>query len=252
MRIYDNIAQLSTSTGTGNFTLSTTITGYGTFDDYLGAGVDYFPYLIEAIDGSGARTGEWESGIGLYSATNTLQRSYCTGSSDLGSPVSFAAGTKRVSLCLNSAAVKSIGCNVALSADDSGNYTTAQAISWGNESVDFSPAPFHDLTTNPSRLTIPPFARFARFSANLLLGSSGAAYSASLALKVNGSFITAPAPRPDIRCSVAASGVGMLQFTTPPISVVGGDYYELFFQTSGTGSVIDSLGSWFAVELVLR
>jgi hypothetical protein len=89
MAYADRVKDTSTTTGTGNLTLSGTApTGYQSFNTAFGTGV-YFPYTIAA--GS-----EWEVGEGHLSASTTLVRDTVWASSNSGSAVSFSAGTKDV------------------------------------------------------------------------------------------------------------------------------------------------------------
>lgn len=97
--VEDRIAETSTSTGTGDFTLAGSITGFRAFSAVC-ATSDTLYYLIEAIDANGVPTGEWETGLGTYSAANTLTRTTVKASSNAGAAVSFAAGTKRVALAM--------------------------------------------------------------------------------------------------------------------------------------------------------
>lgn len=101
-RIYVNrIKELSTTTGTGSMTLSGAITGFQTFYSRM-VDADTCRYLIEAVDGSGVPTGAWEIGIGTLSSTGTiLSRDSVEDSSNAGSPVTFAAGTKHISLIMS-------------------------------------------------------------------------------------------------------------------------------------------------------
>jgi hypothetical protein len=93
------VAESSTSTGTGDFTLSAALSGYIRANQIPNITVnDFFDYLIEAVDSSGVPTGDWEAGIGTYSAANTLNRTIVTESSNSGSAVNFGSGTKYVYL----------------------------------------------------------------------------------------------------------------------------------------------------------
>jgi hypothetical protein len=95
--VEDRILETSTSTGTGDFTLAGALLGYKAFSAVCATN-DTFYYMIEAIDANGAPTGDWESGLGTYSASNTLTRTTVSRSSNSNAAVSFAAGTKRVSI----------------------------------------------------------------------------------------------------------------------------------------------------------
>ena len=94
----DRCLETSTSTGTGNFTLAGAVTGFRTFASVCSTN-DTVYYFIEAVDSNGIPTGDWETGLGTYSASNTLTRTTVLDSSNSGSAVSFSSGTKRVGLC---------------------------------------------------------------------------------------------------------------------------------------------------------
>lgn len=97
--IADRVLETSTTTGTGAFTLSGAVAGFRAFSAVC-ATSDTVPYYIEAVDGSGVPTGEWETGVGTYSGTNTLTRTTVLASSNAGSAVAFGSGAKRVGLGL--------------------------------------------------------------------------------------------------------------------------------------------------------
>lgn len=87
----DRVKDTSTTTGTGNVTLSgTPPTGFVDFDAAFGTAGQRFAYCI---DSGGA---EWEVGIGYLSASTTLVREEVTASSNAGAAVNFSAGTKTV------------------------------------------------------------------------------------------------------------------------------------------------------------
>lgn len=94
----DFVLETSTTTGTGALTLAGAVTGYRAFSAVC-ATSDTVYYFIQAVDGSGVPTGDWETGLGTYSASNTLTRTTVVDSSNSGSAVSFGAGTKRVGMC---------------------------------------------------------------------------------------------------------------------------------------------------------
>lgn len=93
----DRVLETSTTTGTGNFTLAGAITGYRAFSAVCSTS-DTVYYSIVAVDANGIPTGEWETGLGTYSAANTLTRTTVLESSNAGAAVNFSAGTKRVGL----------------------------------------------------------------------------------------------------------------------------------------------------------
>jgi hypothetical protein len=95
----DRVAETTTTTGTGIITLAGAITGYRSFGSVCSNGSDV-PYAIQAVDGSGVATGEWETGIGTWSTGNTLFRSLVARSSNANTFVDFSAGTKQVFLAM--------------------------------------------------------------------------------------------------------------------------------------------------------
>ena len=85
----DRVKDTTTTTGTGDITLSGTApTGFRTFAASMAVGDNCY-YCIEG----GA---EWEVGYGTLSASTTLVRSRILKSSNADALVSFSAGTKNV------------------------------------------------------------------------------------------------------------------------------------------------------------
>lgn len=95
MAFADRVMETTTSTGTGNLTTAGAITGFQTCNAAFGTGRS-FECCIEAVDGSGVPTGDWEVCVAYLSASTTLVRDRVLSSSNSGSLVSFSAGTKRV------------------------------------------------------------------------------------------------------------------------------------------------------------
>jgi hypothetical protein len=109
----DRVKDTTTTTGTGSITLSGTApSGYQTFNAAFGTTSPFF-YAIEAVDGSGVPTGDWEVGYGILSASTTLARSQVLASSNSGAAVNFSAGTKNV-FCTIPAASAFLGQRLAL------------------------------------------------------------------------------------------------------------------------------------------
>lgn len=87
----DLVHETSTTTGTGNFTL-TNVNGKRSFNTAFGTGgTDLFDYYI-----SNQGAAEWERGTGHLSASTTLVRDTVIASSNSNSAVSFSSGTKDV------------------------------------------------------------------------------------------------------------------------------------------------------------
>lgn len=96
----DGVLESSTTTGTGALTLAGALTGYRAFGSVMTSPSDTCWYAIWAVDGSGNRTGEWETGLGTYSGANTLTRTTVLESSNAGAAVNLSAGTKYVAMTL--------------------------------------------------------------------------------------------------------------------------------------------------------
>lgn len=131
----DRVRDTSTSTGTGNVTVSgSSPTGFRTLSAVLSVG-DTFYYAIQ-----GQSSSEWEVGLGTYSSANVFARTTILSSSNAGSVVTFSAGTKDVFLTL--AASKTI------QRDASGNVYDASGA--GSDNIFF----LNGLTVN-TNYTIP-------------------------------------------------------------------------------------------------
>lgn len=108
-RIYaDRVMETTTSTGTGDIALSAAVPGFQRFSAVMVVG-DTCEYSIFETDAAGTPTGAWETGLGTYSATNTLTRSVVQGSSNAGAAVNFASGFKWVMLSENAQTLRNIG-----------------------------------------------------------------------------------------------------------------------------------------------
>jgi hypothetical protein len=107
----DRVKDTTTTTGTGDLTLSGTApTGFQSFNTGLGVGPK-FGYAISSSGGS-----EWETGIGYLSGSTTLVREKITASSNSNAVVSFSSGTKDVYCTLVAQAIADLGFAVANSA----------------------------------------------------------------------------------------------------------------------------------------
>ena len=95
----DRVVETTTTTGTGALSLSGPLIGYQAFADVCAIG-DTCYYVIEAIDSNGVPTGDWETGLGTYSAAGTLTRTTVHASSNAGAAVNLATGNKRVMIAV--------------------------------------------------------------------------------------------------------------------------------------------------------
>ena len=88
--VKDRVQQTSTTTGTSDFVLSGSVSGFQSFAAIGNANITYYA----AVD---PNTGDWEVGLGTYSTTGpTLTRTTIFESSSAGSKISFGAGAKNV------------------------------------------------------------------------------------------------------------------------------------------------------------
>jgi len=95
------VQETTTTTGTGNITLAGALTNRVTLASVM-ATSDYLDYVID--DGAG----NWEIGIGQLTASTTLVRVAVRFSSNSNALVSFAAGTKNVTLTMNEGQLSAI------------------------------------------------------------------------------------------------------------------------------------------------
>lgn len=95
----DRVLETTVTTGSGDITLTGALMGFQRFGDALTVG-DTCDYAIIAVDGAGDPTGDWETGTGTYSASNTLTRTSVSESTNAGAAVTFAGGDKQVMLTI--------------------------------------------------------------------------------------------------------------------------------------------------------
>jgi hypothetical protein len=121
--VADRVLETTTTTGTGALALLGAVSGYRAFDDVC-ANNDTAYYCIEAVDGNGNPSGDWEVGLGTFTDTDTLTRTTVYASSNAGAAVDFAAGTKRVMLSATAAYLNPTYVVTLLVTDPNGNALT--------------------------------------------------------------------------------------------------------------------------------
>lgn len=90
LTVKDRVKESTTTTGTGTFTLGGAASGFQTFAVIGDGNTTYYAAVDQA-------TGDWEVGIGTYTSSGTtLSRDTVLESSNSGSKVNFAAGSKDV------------------------------------------------------------------------------------------------------------------------------------------------------------
>lgn len=88
--VKDRVQEITTTVGTGTVTLGGAVLSFQTFAA-IGDGNTTYYAIVDPT------AGDWEAGIGTYTASGTtLSRTTVLSSSNGGSPVSFGAGTKNV------------------------------------------------------------------------------------------------------------------------------------------------------------
>lgn len=89
----DRVKETTATTGTGTVTLAGAVTGFRTFSSVMATSDTCYYVIVDEA------TGDWETGLGTLASSTTLSRSVIA-SSNSNALVSFAAGTKIVSLTL--------------------------------------------------------------------------------------------------------------------------------------------------------
>jgi len=104
----DRVKDTSTTTGTGDLTLSGTApTGFQTFNATIGQDI-----MLEYAISGGA---EWETGFGYLSGATTLVRETVAESSNAHALVNFSAGTKDVFCTLLAESIVDLSIAMAIS-----------------------------------------------------------------------------------------------------------------------------------------
>ena len=108
----DRVLESTATTGTGPISLAGAVTGFRRFNTVCAIG-DIKVCMVEAVDANGVPSGDWQTGAYQYTAANelTLVEFY---ESSTGSAVSWAAGTKYVSISQSSFFTNTFGRTWAL------------------------------------------------------------------------------------------------------------------------------------------
>jgi hypothetical protein len=87
-KVFDRVKQTSTSTGTGDFSITSNVAGFQRFSDVFSVGDQTFYAITQGAN--------FETGRGTYSAVDTLTRDEVFESTNSNQLVDFSAGTKEV------------------------------------------------------------------------------------------------------------------------------------------------------------
>ncbi len=127
----DGVLETTTTSGTGAITLAGAVTGYRAFSSVMSASntpADTCFYAIREVDSNGTPTGNFEYGIGTYSAASTLTRTTVLGGSNGTSAVNFGSGTtKWVSISVLALELRFLPTKV-LAADYTNSTTTLSTL----------------------------------------------------------------------------------------------------------------------------
>lgn len=245
--IEDRVAESSTTTGTGAFTLAGALTGFRSFSSVCSTN-DTTYYMIEAIDGSGVPTGDWETGLGTYSAANTLTRTTVHDSSNSGAAVNFSAGTKRVMLSptaayLNSGSTAFSGASV-YNGSSVGLTSGASTLFNDWDTVEFDVGGWFNAA-NEDRLTVPAGVSYAAASASINRGSQTDQLVVYIYIRNSGGTIM----RQWIN-EVDTTGGDTTTVTTGPYPVSEGDYFQVTYFATNGGTVSSDTSSHFTAWAV--
>lgn len=178
-RYADRVRETSTSTGTGTFSLAGAVSGFQTFLSGIGASNTCY-YAISHRTAS-----EWEVGYGTLDLVGTtLTRTTVLASSNLGSAVTFSAGTKDVFVVIPATALASISTPNA-----TGSALQALVLSpYGATAGNTAEMRFLELAANGTNYV--GFKAADSLSANVVWTLPSADGSANTFLQTNGSGVT--------------------------------------------------------------
>jgi len=145
--VNDRVKETSTTTGTGTFDLTGTISGFESFVTGIGnSNTTYYAIVNE--------NGEFEVGLGTVTdaATDTLSRDTIISSSNSDSAVNFGAGTKNVFCTLPASKAVILDSSGNIVANNGSNLTNLNATNLASGTVDNArlPSPITDKTINAS------------------------------------------------------------------------------------------------------
>ena len=108
-KVFDRVKETSTTSGTGAVTLAGAATNFQRFRDVLSVGDGTYYAIIDS------ENLQWETGIGTYSALDTLTRTTVLESSNGGNIVNFSAGLKNVFMTYPASQSITASTSIALS-----------------------------------------------------------------------------------------------------------------------------------------
>lgn len=184
----DRVKETSTTAGTGTLTLLGPDVGYQAFS-VIGDGNSCY-YTIQNTD-SGFE-GEWEVGIGTYTASGTtLSRDVVLSSSNSGSLVPFSAGTKTVFVTYP--AERSVALNAATAGLNAGEVPFADADGYIDSDAAFQYSTALNQASAPVFYNVNGIAVYSNLvSYNYAIPSNSTAFSYSPIAVASGVSLTVP------------------------------------------------------------
>lgn len=139
------------------------------------------------------------------------------------------------------------GALVTKAADQTAaNYTAAPAIAWDSESYDTDS--IHDNVTNNTRLTVPSGVTRVRLQGQARVEASTVDVYHALYIPKNGSLAYTGSTQIKVE---AGSTIQVVNVTSPVLTVIAGDYFELWLEVETDTSVtVKASSSWFAMEII--
>lgn len=150
------------------------------------------------------------------------------------------------------------GCFITLDTNQSisNNTQTAIIFDTGNATEVYDYGGFHDLATNPTRLTIPTGVSKVRITAqgyfDTLAGITNAG-QLNLSLRIDGSATINGTSIADTYYmdSIGAAQINRLNFISPILEVSAASYIELYcYQTTGAALNMSAGATWVALEVI--
>lgn len=165
----DRVLEASTTTGTGNITLSGAPSGYQTFNAGIGANNTTFYAVFNTV------ANEWELGLGTLSNATNLQRTTVYSSSSANAAVNFSAGTKNVFVTMP--ASKSVANNII------NTFTDAQVVQAASAATEV--VRVRGTDTNTSALAVQRYSNDANPAEINLYKSRGTSVGSDTRVQTN-------------------------------------------------------------------
>jgi len=153
----DRVKETSSSSGTGNITLSGAFPGYQTFNAAIASGSTVY-YTIHNL--TAGDDDEWEVGVGTFTSPSTLSRDTVL-SSSTGSKVNFTAGASGLEVFVTQPAEQALYTNQATgiveSSGNGANTITFTNSSWANATITANGALIYNANASNAAVAVLAF-----------------------------------------------------------------------------------------------